>query len=198
MLVEELTEHMKVISLFQNESQLLKKAAQSNRKAQQELYERYAPKMLSVARMYIRDVHQAEEVMLAGFFKVFTRLKDFRGEGSFEGWIRRIVIRECISFLRRRDQLDFQEDLVLVEEAGSNGVEAQLEVEEIQRMIDELPQGYRVVFVMYAIEGYKHREIAEILGIDIGSSKSQLFKARKLLQRKLLTLNQAEYGTSRV
>lgn len=188
---------MKVVSLIKNEDQLLKKAAQSNRKAQQELYERYAPKMLSIARMYIRDIHQAEEVMLSGFFKVFTHLKEFRGEGSFEGWIRRIVVRECISFLRRRDQLEFVEDLVLVEE-GVNDVDIQLEVEEIQKMIDQLPQGYRVVFVMYAIEGYKHREIAELLGIDIGSSKSQLFKARKLLQRKLLTLNQVEYGTSRV
>lgn len=189
---------MKVISLFHNEGQLLKKAAKDNRRAQQELYERYSPKMLSVARMYIKDVHQAEEVMLSGFFKVFKHLKDFRGEGSFEGWIRRIVVRECISFLRQADRLEFQEDLTKIEEEGVNNVEVFLEVEEIQALIDELPQGYKMVFVMYAIEGYKHREISELLGIEIGSSKSQLFKARKLLQRKLLTLNAMEYGTTGV
>lgn len=189
---------MKVISLFHNESQLLRKATRDNRRAQQELFERYSPKMLSVVRMYIKDVHQAEDVMLSGFFKVFTHLKDFREEGSFEGWVRQIMVRECISFLRKGNKLELEEDLAKVEVEGVNDIEIHLEVEEIQRLIDDLPEGYKMVFVMYVIEGFKHREIAELLGIDIGSSKSQLFKARKLLQRKLLTLNEFEYGTSGV
>ena len=90
---------MKVIQLHKNESKLIQKAAKQNREAQHILYELHAPKMLSVCRYYIKDVHQAEEVMLNGFFKVFKNLKNFRSEGSFEGWIRRIMVREAISYL---------------------------------------------------------------------------------------------------
>lgn len=187
---------MKVIPLFKNESQLIARAAKNNRKAQQELYRLHSGKMLSVCRMYIKDLQQAEEVMLSAFFKVFTHLSDFRSEGSFEGWIRRIMIRECISFLRSKKDLEFREDLASEEGESFNNIQADIDVEHIQRLIDELPEGYRVVFVMYAIEGYKHREIAEILKIDAGTSKSQLSKARKLLQQRLTTFNTAEYGTT--
>jgi len=92
---------LKVIKLYQNNDALIKKAANNNREAQQALFEMYAPKMLSVCRYYITDLHFAEDVMLHGFFKVFTHLKSFKNEGSFEGWIRRIMVRESISFLRK-------------------------------------------------------------------------------------------------
>lgn len=183
---------MKVIPLFKNESQLIARAAKDNRKAQEELYELYSPKMLSVCRMYLRDLQQAEDVMLTAFFKVFTHLADFRAEGSFEGWIRRIMIRECISFLRnRKDFIVRMEPSVEVQ--AMNNVESNIDVEHIQTLIDELPQGYRFVFVMYAIEGYKHREIAKMLSIDPGTSKSQLYKARQLLQEKINKLKTADY-----
>ncbi len=185
---------MKVIPLFKNDSRLIEKAAKQNRRAQQHLYERYSGKMLSVCRMYIKDLYYAEEVMLAGFFKVFTNLHSFRGEGSFEGWVRRIMIREAISFLRSHKKLDFRE--------GENGElqsfndgESGLEVAAIQQHIDSLPEGYRAVFVMYAIEGYKHNEIATLLNISEGTSKSQLFKARKMLQERLKTETSIDYGT---
>jgi len=93
---------MKVIQLHNNNKKLIAKAAKNNREAQHILYELHAPKMLSVCRYYVKDVHQAEEVMLNGFFKVFKHLKSFKNEGSFEGWIRRIMVREAISYLRSK------------------------------------------------------------------------------------------------
>lgn len=146
--------------------------------------------------MYIRDLHYAEDVMLNGFFKVFTHLADFKNEGSFEGWIRRIMIRESISFLRSQKNLEFREDGVEDNTSGFNNIQSGLDVENIQKMIDSLPEGYRVVFVMYAVEGYKHQEIASMLGITEGTSKSQLFKARKMLQEKLKIQNITSYGTT--
>lgn len=186
---------MKVIPLFKNESQLIARAIKNNRASQQHLYEMYSGKMLSVCRMYIKDLQHAEEVMLNGFFKVFSHLKDFKNEGSFEGWIRKIMIRESISYLRSERSLDFMENGLETYSESSNNIQSGMEVEEIQSFIDALPEGYRVVFVMYAVEGYKHQEIAEILGITEGTSKSQLFKARKMLQEKLIMKNTTGYGT---
>lgn len=187
---------LKVIQLYKNEAQLIKKATQNHREAQRILYELYAPKMLSVCRYYIRDMQHAEEMMLNGFFKVFTKLKDFKQEGSFEGWIRRIMIREAISFLRQQKNVEFSTDEIEVYDEVTNNIKTEMEVEEIQLLIDNLPEGYRIVFVMYAIEGYKHREIAELLSITEGTSKSQLFKARKLLQQQLIVLNKTSNGTN--
>lgn len=189
---------MKVIPLFKNESSLIKRAAKNNRKAQQQLFQQHSGKMLSVCRMYIRDREQAESVMLAGFLKVFSHLKDFKAEGSFEGWIRRIMVREAISFLRRNKEMRFSEDIIKGSEESFNDIEANINADHIQRLIDALPEGYKVVFVMYAIEGYKHREIAQILKIDSGTSKSQLFKARKMLQKQLETLKKEDYVTNQI
>ncbi|WP_373057086.1 RNA polymerase sigma factor [Zunongwangia sp. H14] len=187
---------MKVIQLFKNEAQLIKRAAKNNREAQQCLYELHSAKMLSVCRQYIKDLHHAEEVMLNGFFKVFTNIGSFRGEGSFEGWIRKIMVREAISFLRANKKMEFQqEEMINFSESGNN-INSEFEVAHIQRMIDQLPEGYKVVFVMYAVEGYKHSEIANMLNISEGTSKSQLFKARKMLQEQLKSQNETGNGTN--
>jgi RNA polymerase sigma factor (sigma-70 family) len=187
---------LKVIQLYKNEAQLIKKAAKNHRDAQHMLYEMHAPKMLSVCRYYIKDVHQAEEVMLNGFFKVFTQLKSFKSEGSFEGWIRRIMIRESISFLRKKKRLEFSADDMEVYEKPVNDTNVEFDVDDIQQLIDKLPEGYRMVFNMYAIEGYKHSEIAKMLSIGESTSKSQLFKARKLLQQQIKQLKNASNGTN--
>lgn len=187
---------LKVIQLYKNQTQLIKKAKQNNREAQHVLYELYAPKMLSVCRYYISDVQQAEEAMLNGFFKVFTKLKQYNNEGSFEGWIRRIMVREAISFLRQKKQIEFASDNMEFHNQPVNNIKTEIEVAEIQQLIDGLPQGYKIVFVMYAIEGYKHHEIAELLKISEGTSKSQLFKARKLLQQQVIKLNKISNGTN--
>ena len=187
---------LKVIQLYKNESQLIKKAVHNNRDAQRVLFDMHSPKMLSVCRYYVKDVQHAEEVMLNGFFKVFKNLSSFKGKGSFEGWIRRIMIREAISFLRQRKQIEFATDNIEINETPTNNIKTDIDVAEIQLLIDQLPEGYRMVFVMYAIEGYKHQEIAEMLNITEGTSKSQLFKARKLLQQQIKTLNKTSNGTN--
>jgi RNA polymerase sigma-70 factor (ECF subfamily) len=184
---------VKVIPLFKNESQLIKRAAKNNRDAQRELYELHSGKMLSVCRQYIKDVHHAEEVMLNGFLKVFTHLKDFESKGSFEGWIRKIMVREAISFLRTHKKLEFRNEEIRETEI-SHEMETELHVAHLQKLIDGLPEGYKMVFMMYAVEGYKHAEIAKMLNISEGTSKSQLFKARKMLQEKLKLQNKSDYG----
>lgn len=186
---------MKVIQLFKNESQLLESAARGNRDAQRKLYEKHSGKMLSVCRQYVKDLQHAEDVMLNGFFKVFSHLEDFRNEGSFQGWVRRIMIRESISFIRTQKKVEFQEDFQTEFSEISDPITSELNADHIQSLIDALPEGYKMVFLMYAVEGYKHSEIAKMLKISEGTSKSQLFKARKILQEKLNIENKAGYGT---
>ncbi len=185
---------MKIIQFYKNETQLIKKAANQHREAQHQLYNQFAPKMLSVCRQYVRDIHFAEEVMLGGFLKVFLNLKNFKFEGSFEGWIRRIMVNESISFLRKEKQVFFTEEITNYNEESWNNINTELEVEQIQELIDSLPEGYRMVFVLYAVEGYKHSEIAKTLGVSESTSKSQLFKARKLLQQKVNQQNKISNG----
>jgi len=186
---------LKVIQLHKNESALIKGAIKNNRDAQHALYELYAPKMLSVCRYYIKDLQHAEDTMLNGFFKVFTHLSNFREAGSFEGWIRRIMVRESISFLRQQKHIEFPVETIDFKNDYTNNIETDIEVAQLQQLIDALPEGYKMVFIMYAVEGYKHHEIASILQINEGTSKSQLFKARKMLQEKLQELNETSYGT---
>ena len=186
---------MKIIPFYKNEKQLIKKSASGDRGAQRRLYEKYSPKMLGVCRRYVKDVQFAEDVMIKGFVKVFKSLDSFRYEGSFEGWIRRIMVRESISHLRRNQFLVYDGATVVqaTSRAGDTGDE--WDAEYIQSFIDALPDGYRTVFTLYAIEGYKHAEIAEMLAISESTSKSQLFKARKFLQEQLVNENIVGYGT---
>jgi RNA polymerase sigma-70 factor (ECF subfamily) len=187
---------LKVIQLYKNNTALISRAKTDNREAQHMLYEKYAPKMLSICRYYIKDLQHAEDVMLNGFFKGFTNLKQFEDKGSFEGWLRKIMVRESISFLRQKKQLDFSLEDSNYDLEYHNDIYDKINVAEIQELIDTLPEGYRIVFVMYAIEGYKHHEIAKMLDVSEGTSKSQLSKARKMLQKKLKELNSKNYGTS--
>lgn len=187
---------MRIISLNKNYRKTIEKARSGNRKAQHELYELFAPKMLSVCRQYIQYDELAEEVMLSGFLKVFLNLVSFKFEGSFEGWVRRIMVNEAISQLRKDKKLYFEEESILefsMEHAAY--LETDLETEQIQKWIDELPEGYKTVFVLYAVEGYKHSEIAELLQVSESTSKSQLFKARRMLQGKINKDNKTHYGT---
>lgn len=187
---------LKIIQLHTNQKALVKKALKNNREAQHQLFQLFAPKMLSVCRYYIKDVQQAEDVMLKGFLKVFTKLDTYKSNGSFEGWIRRIMVREAISYVRRKHRVEFSEEHNEIQQKYSNNIKSAMDVAQIQQLIDALPEGYRIVFVMYAIEGYKHHEIAKELGISVGTSKSQLFKARKVLQQQLNELNKTSYGTN--
>ena len=170
-----------------SEKSLIKSCKSGDPKAQKELYDRYASKMLFVAKRYMGDDYEAQEVLLAAFLKVFQQLNQFELRGSFEGWIRRIVVREAIDKLRKRkfvtvaiDQLqisEYEEDLS-VEVAYSKG--------ELMHALSQLSEGYRSVFNMYVIEEYKHKEIAEMLGISLSTSKTQLLRAKKQLRELLI------------
>ena len=185
---------MKVINLHQHEKEVIELAVENNRHAQHQIYSKFAPKMLSVCRQYIKDVHQAEDVMITAFMKAFTNLKNFEHKGSFEGWIRRIMINECISYIRVQKKVTFIDDENYIEERH-NDIESQFAVEDIQFLIDNLPDGYRMVFNLYCIEGFKHQEIASMLGINEGTSKSQLSHARKMLQDTIIKLKNYSNGT---
>ena len=185
---------MKVINLHQEEKDLISQAVENNRHAQQKVYSKFSPKMLGVCRNYIKDVQQAEDVMITAFMKVFTNLKNFKSEGSFEGWIRRIIINECISFIRVDKKIKFLEDEKYQEESFNN-TESQYNVEDLQFLVDNLPEGYKMIFNLYCIEGFKHQEIAEMLNINEGTSKSQLSHARKMLQENVIKLKNYENGT---
>lgn len=191
-----MTSLLKVIQLYKNEKTLIERAIKNSREAQHVLFKMNAPKMLSVCRYYIKDIQHAEEVMLNGFLKVFNSLKSYRAEGSFEGWVRKIMVRECISFLRQEKRIEFPVEEIDFKNEYINDIQTNIEVAQIQQLIDGLPEGYKMVFVMYAIEGYKHHEIADMLNITEGTSKSQLFKARNLLQQKINKLNKTSYGTN--
>lgn len=186
---------MKVINLRQIEKDLISQAIAGNRSAQHQLYNQFAPKMLGVCRQYLKDVQLAEDIMITAFMKVFTNLKSYQHNGSFEGWIRRIMVNESISYLRTKKQTKFLEDENFTEESF-NPTDQQFAVNEIQFLIDALPYGYKMVFNLYAIEGYKHQEIAAMLGISEGTSKSQLSHARRILQQQILKLNTALNGTN--
>lgn len=183
---------MKIISLYTNDKILIKKATAGNREAQKWLYDTYAPKMLSVCRQYVKDLHFAEDVMVGGFVKVFKHLATFKYEGSFEGWIRRIMVRESITYLRKSQPIVYDDALVDYSSDTHITADSELDVEQIQLLIDALPEGYRIVFVLFSIEGYKHSEIAKMLHISESTSKSQLFKGRKLLQTKLKRLEMVQ------
>lgn len=182
---------MKIIRLHTSDEAVIKKILQGDSRAEKQLYDRYAAKMLGVCRMYIKDMHYAEDVMIQGFTRALDNLGRFRFEGSFEGWLRRIMVRESIDFLRQRTQLYF-EDITEVEVMPVITDNQDMDAELLQLLIDKLPEGYRTVLVMFAVEGYSHKEIAEMLNISENTSKSQLFKARKQLQEQLEKVRRIE------
>lgn len=146
------------------------------------MYDRYAPAMFGVCRRYIKRKEDAEDTLVEAFFRVLQNIEQYKGEGSFEGWVRRIVINECLMFLRRRDVFRFDIGLADWDREVPENASGALTAAGILGMLDHLAPGYRTVFNLYVIEGYKHREIAEMLGISINTSKSQLILARKRLQ----------------
>jgi RNA polymerase sigma-70 factor (ECF subfamily) len=143
--------------------------------------------MFSVCRRYLRVREDAEEALVSGFFKVFSQIDSYSGQGSFEGWIRRIIVNEALMMLRRSQLLLFPGDEALqLEQPDSFSIDADLSAKEIMSLLDNLPNGYRTVFNLYVIEGFKHQEIADLLGISINTSKSQLILAKDKLKSLLV------------
>lgn len=167
------------------EEELIQACRKQQRRAQQRLYDRYSPVLFGVCKRYISRNEDAEDVLVESFFKIFSNLEQYKGEGSFEGWMRRIVANEALMFLRRRNLFQFDIEIGDLEIAAPTPVHSELAAQDILHLLNQLPTGYRTVFNLYALEGFKHREIAAMLGISINTSKSQLALAKKKLQGML-------------
>lgn len=147
--------------------------------------------MFALCHRYITDPYEAEDVMMAGFMVVFTKIDQFNGDGSFEGWVRRIMVTQALQFLRKAKSLEvIRADQEFDQVPDAQSTLPDLDHQQLLQLVQKLPMGYRMVFNLFAIEGFNHAEIAEQLGISEGASKSQLFKARGLLQQWVLQLNQ--------
>jgi len=177
------------------EAELIKYCRRGDRLAQKMLYERFAPKMFGVCKRYVRTREDAEDVLIEGFFKVYDNIEKFRGQGSFEGWIRRIVVNQSLMFLRKKHNFQLTVEVSNIEVQTGISIEDELAAEDILNLLNKLPVGYRTVFNLYVVEGYKHREIAEIMGISINTSKSQLILAKKRL-RTLIEKNEGKQERS--
>jgi len=184
---ELVTEVSPLIPNSLNEKDLIKGCLEGNRVCQKDLFELYAPKMMSVCRRYARHHLEAQDMMQEGFIKMFTNLHKFSHEGSFEGWVRRIMINTALKKVSRKS---FKNEEIGISDHYDNSVDetvlAKMSADELLVMVEELPDGYRVVFNMYVMEGYSHKEIGEALNIGESTSRSQLVKARRILQNKII------------
>lgn len=167
--------------------QLIKSCIDGDRAAQKVLYDRLAPRMFPVCMRYVGDRTLAEDLLQDGFVTLFTRLDSYKGEGSFEGWARRIFVTTALMSLRKKDALKMSDEL-----ETARGIKAEtvsqmqsLNYKELMKLIMDLPTGFRTVFNLYVIEGYSHKEIADMLGISETTSRTQLSRARIWLQNKI-------------
>ncbi len=166
-----------------SETDLLNGCLQGDRLAQKCLYEKYAPKMYIVCCRYLKDPMEAEDALVTAFMRIFEKLGQFKGEGSLEGWMKTIIIREALTTLRKnKNQFYGSEGEIQDLHIEDPHHYDQLENEDLLKIIQDMPAGYRAVFNMYAMDGYTHKEIADQLGISENTSKSQLSRARKFLQ----------------
>ena len=169
------------------ESELIRSCIEGDRKSQKVLYDRLAPRMFPICIRYIGDRDQAEDVLQDGFITLFAKLETYKGDGSFEGWARRVFVTTALMALRKKDALKMSEDLETVRGMKSETASQtqQIGYKELMKLITSLPPGFRTVFNMYSIEGYSHKEIAEALGISETTSRTQLSRARIWLQNKI-------------
>lgn len=176
------------------ESELVIGCQQDDRRCQEALYARFSPRMYAVCLRYARHRAEADDLLQEGFIRAFDKLTSFRMEGSLEGWVRRIMVHTCINhyrtWSRRKEVLGVDH---LQEGSVDPVVMKSLGHEELLALVQRLPDGYRMVFNLYAIEGYDHAEIAEMIGCAESTSRSQLSKARQHLMRNMEALNMTEY-----
>ena len=173
-----------------SEQQIIEGCLKNNRKTQKLLYEMYASKFLGMCMRYAKDKQEAEDILQDGFLKIFGRISQFSGIGSFEGWMKRIIINTAITNYRQNLKHYYKQSIDDVNETDfeTTNVEQEYSLEELLKVVQDLPPGYRMVFNMFAIEGFQHKEIAQMMGIDVTTSKSQYSRARKLLRTKLAEL----------
>ena len=166
------------------EEAILKGCIENDATAQRELYNKYSPKMLSVCYRFAHNREDAEDMLQEGFIKVFTQIHSFENRGAFEGWIRRIIVHTCINILKKNKK--FNESVDIIHATGlqvrEETVPSVIQAKQVVECIRMLPLGYRTVLNLYAIEGYSHREIAEMLTIEESTSRSQYTRAKAMLE----------------
>lgn len=167
--------------------QLIRGCLRGDSNAQKQFYERFAPKMMGVCLRYADDVEMAQDFLQEGFIKVFNNLKNFRSEGPVEGWIQKIMVNTALEILRKKDVLKQSVDLEAAFLVSDNYPDAfrQLKAADLLEHIQALPAGFRTIFNLFAIEGYSHQEIAGMLNITEGTSKSQYARAKAWLQKRV-------------
>jgi RNA polymerase sigma factor (sigma-70 family) len=171
-----------------SDQEIIEGCARHQRKAQQVLYDKYSPLLFGVCLRYAGNRTEAEDILQESFIRIFFNIYEFTGSGSFAGWLRKVVVNTSITYYHRNLRYKYNidiEEYVSVESGTKSFEEDFLNSDELYMVLNELPAGYRMVFNLYAIEGYKHKEIAEILGIDTNTSKSQYSRAKAVLRGKL-------------
>ncbi|MBB3185848.1 RNA polymerase sigma factor [Microbacter margulisiae] len=173
-----------------DETQLIQDCQKHLAAAQQQLYECYARKMMGVCMRYVNDYETARDLMHDGFIKVFKHIESFQGEGSFEGWMRRVFITTALEYLRKNDVLRESYDISTSYnlQTEDETIIERISADELRTIIGTLPTGFRTVFNLYVIEGYSHKEIGKLLGITESTSRSQFARAKMILKQKITLL----------
>ena len=180
-----------------DEQELIAGCIEGKSWAQRAIYDSYAPAMMSVCVRYVADRETARDLLQEGFIKLFTKIESYSGTGAFGGWVRRIFVTTALEYLRQNDALKQSAD---IDEVGYHiendevSVLEKISADDLMACVAQLSDGYRTVFNLYAIEGYSHAEIADMLGISEGTSRSQFMRARKILQKSVLSLHGNEYA----
>jgi RNA polymerase sigma-70 factor (ECF subfamily) len=166
------------------EEAILQGCLQNNAQSQRELYTRYSPKMLAVCYRFAHNREDAEDMLQEGFIKVFSQIHTFRNQGAFEGWIRKIVVHTCINHLKKNKRFNESVDIIYASsiQVREESVPSIVQTKQIVECIRILPMGYRTVLNLYAIEGYSHKEISEMLDIEESTSRSQYTRAKQMLE----------------
>ena len=180
------TNHIKPADILEQTKKLIQDCIDGDRYSQNKLYEQYAPKMFAVCMRYSKSREEAEDILQNGFVQVFRSLHSFKFAGSFEGWIRKIMVYAAIANYKAKSKMHAVINIDEMENVATINKEdiiSQLGKKELLRMVQSLPPKYRIVFNLYVFEGLKHREIAAVLGVSEGTSKSNFFDAKAILQK---------------
>jgi len=172
-----------------SEREIITGCIKGNAKYQKMLFDKYSGKFMTICHRYGSDQMEAEDMMQEGFIRIFSNLHQFKFEGSFEGWMRRIVVNACLKIIKNKKVSISVDDESNIQIPDTNvSASSQLSEEELLKLIKNMPTGYRIIFNLHAIEGYNHEEIGEMLNIKASTSRSQLVKARKILQQQIINM----------
>jgi RNA polymerase sigma-70 factor (ECF subfamily) len=171
-----------------NLNEIIDGCRKNKRNAQKELYDVYAPILLGICIRYSKSTQEAEDILQEGFIKILTKIKDFKGDGSFEGWMKKVIVNTAISHFHKNKKFNEIQDIEHIRESDidhDNFENNEFTHEELLNIINQMPEGYKVIFNLYAIEGFKHKEIAEMLNITESTSKSQYSRAKDKIRQEL-------------